>query len=76
MRRLVDDVVAEYDERVLTSGLPPLHDRRGTARIVWDLVAGLGPLQRYIDAPDIEEIWVNERLTHGLITVWDYRIHL
>lgn len=38
-------------------------------------VGGLA-LQRYIDAPDIEEIWVNERLTHGLITVWDYRIHL
>ena len=24
MRRLVDEVVADYDERVLTSGLPPL----------------------------------------------------
>lgn len=60
VRRLVDDVVAEYDERVLTSGLPPLHDRRGTARVVWDLVAGLGPLQRYLDDPQIEEVWVNE----------------
>jgi type IV secretory pathway ATPase VirB11/archaellum biosynthesis ATPase len=23
-------------------------------------VAGFGPLQRYLDDPDIEEIWVNE----------------
>ena len=25
-----------------------------------DRVAGLGPLQRYLDDPEIEEIWVNE----------------
>jgi pilus assembly protein CpaF len=65
VRRLVDEVVADYDERVLTSGLAPMADRRRTARQVWDLVAGLGPLQRYLDDPTIEEVWVNERLTLG-----------
>jgi len=27
---------------------------------VLEQVAGLGPLQRYLDDPEIEEIWVNE----------------
>ena len=29
-------------------------------RDVLDRVAGFGPLQRYLDDPEIEEIWVNE----------------
>jgi type IV secretory pathway ATPase VirB11/archaellum biosynthesis ATPase len=32
---------------------------------VLDRVAGFGPLQRYLDDPEIEEIWVNERLAPG-----------
>lgn len=60
VRRLVDDVVAEYDERSLTSSLPQLVDSVGTARLVYDAVAGLGPLQRHLDDPTVEEIWVNE----------------
>ena len=60
VRRLVDEVVADYDERSLTSALPPLSDTRQAARSVYDAVAGLGPLQRHLDDPTIEEIWINE----------------
>ncbi len=60
MRRLVEDVVKEYDERSLTSTLPPLADPRTAARAVYDAVAGFGPLQRHLDDPSIEEIWINE----------------
>ena len=59
VRRLVDEVVAEYDERALTSTLPPLSDVTSTARSVYDAVAGYGPLQRHLDDPEVEEIWVN-----------------
>ena len=59
VRRLVDEVVAEYDERALTSTLPPLADASSAARSVYDAVAGYGPLQRHLDDPEIEEIWVN-----------------
>jgi pilus assembly protein CpaF len=31
---------------------------------VFDAVAGPGPLQKYIDDPTVEEIWINERLSH------------
>jgi type IV secretory pathway ATPase VirB11/archaellum biosynthesis ATPase len=32
---------------------------------VLDRVAGFGPLQRYLDDPEIEEIWIHERLAVG-----------
>ncbi|GAC1329154.1 MAG: ATPase, T2SS/T4P/T4SS family [Mycobacteriales bacterium] len=60
VRRLVEEVIADYDERTLTSSLPPLTDPSGSARTVYDAVAGFGPLQRYLDDPAVEEIWVNE----------------
>jgi pilus assembly protein CpaF len=60
MRRLVDEVVHDYDERSLTSSLPPLPDPRSAARAVYDAVAGFGPLQRHLDDPTVEEIWINE----------------
>ena len=63
MRRLVDDAVAEYDDRSLTSSLPPLLDTRQTAKAVYDAVAGFGPFQRHLDDPTVEEVWINERLT-------------
>jgi pilus assembly protein CpaF len=60
VRRIVDDVVATYDERSLSRQLPPLGDAQAVARTVLDSVAGFGPLQRYLDDPTIEEIWINE----------------
>ncbi len=60
VRRLVDEVVADYDERTLTSTLAPLSDPRRAAKVVYDSVAGFGPLQRHLDDPSVEEIWINE----------------
>jgi pilus assembly protein CpaF len=60
VRRLVEDVVATYDERSLTRALPPLTDMAVAVKRVLDEVAGFGPLQGYLDDPSIEEIWINE----------------
>ncbi|MEX2291870.1 MAG: ATPase, T2SS/T4P/T4SS family [Mycobacteriales bacterium] len=60
MRRLVDEVVSDYDDRSLTSSLAPLADPKAAARAVYDAVAGFGPLQRHLDDPSVEEIWINE----------------
>lgn len=60
VRSLVDQVVADYGERSLAGGLPRLGDAAGVSRSVFDAVAGFGPLQRYLDDPTIEEIWINE----------------
>ena len=60
VRGLVEEVVADYDERALTSTLAPLADARQAVRVVYDAVAGFGPLQRHLDDPSVEEIWINE----------------
>ena len=51
IRRLVEDVVADYEERTLTSALPAITDVRSLTRRVYDAVAGFGPLQAYLDDP-------------------------
>lgn len=56
---LVDEVLDDYEARVASSNLPRLNDRESVRRAVVDSVAGLGPLQRFIDDPTVEEIWVN-----------------
>jgi pilus assembly protein CpaF len=53
VRVLVRDVVADYSERSLTSALPPIGDTESVVRDVLDRVAGFGPLQRYLDDPEI-----------------------
>ncbi len=63
VRRLVDEVISDYDDRALTSSPAPLTDTQTAARTVFDAVAGFGPLQRHLDDPEIEEIWINERPT-------------
>ena len=60
VRVLVRDVVSDYSERSLTSALPPIGDADAVVRDVLDRVAGFGPLQRWLDDPEVEEIWVNE----------------
>ena len=60
MRLLIDEVVADYEERSLGGAVTPLTDPAETTRHVLDAVAGFGPLQQYLDDPEIEEIWINE----------------
>jgi pilus assembly protein CpaF len=60
VRRLVSEVLADYDDRSIGGRLPPLTDPDSAAREVLDAVAGMGPLQRYLDDPTVEELWINE----------------
>lgn len=60
LRVLVDAAIGDYDERSLLGAVEPLPDREAAAKEVIDAVAGLGPLQRYLDDPTVEELWINE----------------
>ena len=60
VEHLVREVVLDYDQRSLHGGMPLLADVDSTVAEVWSSVAGFGPLQRYLDDPEIEEIWINE----------------
>ena len=59
VRRLIDDAVADYDSRAVRGAVPALVDPAGAVKAVTDAVAGLGPLQQYLDDPEVEEIWIN-----------------
>lgn len=58
--QVVDEAIADYLDRAITSALPPLGDRPATARAIVDAIAGFGPLQPFLDDPTVEEIWINE----------------
>jgi len=46
-----------------------LPDPGVAARAVPDAVAGLGPLQRHLDDPEIEETSIDGRPTHGWVAL-------
>jgi len=60
VRRIVDDVVNRYGERSLAFTLPTLADAPETSHEVFNAVAGYGSIQKYLDDPSVEEIWINE----------------
>ena len=60
VRRLAERLVQEHDQRSLTGVVAPVGD---PATVVEELVArvsGFGPLQRYLDDPTVEEVWIND----------------
>ncbi len=59
VRSLIDEVVADYGERGLTASMPPLDEPEQVAKAVADRVVGFGPLQPYLEDPEVEELWVN-----------------
>ncbi|WP_246012486.1 CpaF family protein [Myceligenerans xiligouense] len=56
---LVSEAVADYENRAARGVVAPLADAGRAAQEVHAAIGGLGPLQSYIDDPNVEEIWVN-----------------
>jgi pilus assembly protein CpaF len=56
---LVNDAIADYEERSVRGVLPPLGRIDVARRQIYDAVAGFGVLQPYLDDPSVEEIWIN-----------------
>lgn len=57
--QLVDSAVSDLEGRLSREGRPGLVDPDAAARAVLDSVSGLGPLQVYLDDPEVEEVWIN-----------------
>jgi pilus assembly protein CpaF len=57
--RYVDDEVRRYSERALGGSVPLLADETSAARQIVATLTGFGPLQPYLDDPEIEELWIN-----------------
>lgn len=56
---LVTDAVGDYATRASVGVVPPLADPEAAAQAVTDAVGGFGPLQTYLDDPEVEEVWLN-----------------
>ena len=59
VKRLIDEVVNDYDERSLLGAVPPLGPLEAARKNVYDNVVGFGALQQLLDDPSVEEIWLN-----------------
>lgn len=64
VRTAINDAVEAFVASCADGSLPgwvgAVPESTELSRQVEDSVVGLGPLQRYLDDPDIEEIWINE----------------
>jgi pilus assembly protein CpaF len=60
VRSLAARLVTEHNQRSLTGTVAPVGDEDAVVEELVARVAGFGPLQRYLDDPEVEEIWVND----------------
>ncbi len=60
VRRLAEEVVRAHDERSLTGVVAPVTDPVGVVGELVARVSGFGPLQRFLDDPSVEEVWIND----------------
>ena len=54
------EVVRAHDERSLTGVVAPVPDPVGVVGALVARVSGFGPLQPFLDDPEVEEIWIND----------------
>ena len=59
VRRLAERLVADHDQRSLTGSVAPVGDPDVVVEELVARLSGFGPLQRYLDDPSVEEIWIN-----------------
>lgn len=55
--------VRRHNDYALARGLDVIDDEAACVRDVLARVAGYGPLQRFLDDPEVEEIWINDPQT-------------
>jgi pilus assembly protein CpaF len=60
VRRLAEDLVRAHDDRSLTGVVAPVPDPVGVVSELVARVSGFGALQRFLDDPTVEEVWINE----------------
>jgi pilus assembly protein CpaF len=60
VRRIAGDVVRRHDERSLTGAVVPVADPDGVVGELVARVSGFGPLQPFLDDPEVEEVWIND----------------
>jgi site-specific DNA recombinase len=59
---LIREVVTDYDQRSAGGAVPVVRDAETVVAEVAARIGGFGPLQEFLDDPEVEEIWVNSPL--------------
>ncbi|CAN5186907.1 ATPase, T2SS/T4P/T4SS family [soil metagenome] len=60
VQRFATQLVHEHEQRSLTGAVESVDDPEAmVGQLVAELI-GLGPLQEYLDDPEVEEVWINE----------------
>ena len=60
VRALAERLLAEHDQRSLTGAVAPVADQAEVVAELLARVSGFGALQRYLEDPTVEEIWIND----------------
>lgn len=60
VRRLAARIVEDHDQRSLTGVVAPVVDPDSVVDELVSRVSGFGALQRYLDDPTVEEVWIND----------------
>jgi pilus assembly protein CpaF len=60
VRRAAEGLVADHHAASLTGAVLPVEDQDAVVEELVARVAGFGPLQRYLDDPTVEEVWIND----------------
>jgi len=60
VRLLAERVVADHDQRSLTGAVTPVVDAAAAVEELVANLSGFGALQKYLDDPEVEEIWIND----------------
>ena len=60
VRRIAERLVQQHDQLSLTGVVAPVPDQDTAVAELVARVAGFGVLQRYLDDPAVEEIWIND----------------
>ena len=60
VRRIAEDVVRDHDQLSLTGAVAPIADDGVMVGELVARVSGFGPLQPFLDDPEVEEVWIND----------------
>ncbi len=60
VRRIAEEAVRIHDERSLTGQVSRIPDPQAMVGELVARIAGFGPLQPYLEDPEVEEIWIND----------------
>ncbi|WP_421084615.1 CpaF family protein [Rothia nasimurium] len=58
-KELIQKALGSYETQMIRGEVPRVNNIDGLITVLFDRVCGFGDLQKYLDDPTVEEIWIN-----------------